>query len=305
MKYVHIVDDVAGDLEPDEPLPLIIGLDGFLDAGRSATLLTDHLVDVDPGPVVATFDIDSFHDYRARRPAVTFEVNHYRDYEAPRIVVRLMSDSDHEPFLLMTGPEPDMRWEAFAQAVAELIDRLGVTTVLTLDSVPMATPHTRPLMVTRHANLEELRSGISMWKGELRVPASVHAMLSVRLGERAIPVQGLVLHVPHYLAQLDFNDGAIALGREVDNEIGLNLDTDSLAAEARIDHKKYLTYLGENPEVGEIVAGLEAQYDRFQHAEAAGLNLLADKEDLPSGDEIGAEFERFLAGLDGGPDSQD
>ncbi|CAM3207340.1 PAC2 family protein [Nocardioides dubius] len=304
MRYVHIVDDVADDLDPDDALPLVIGLDGFLDAGRAATLLTDHLVDQDPGPVVATFDIDSFHDYRARRPAITFEVDHYRDYEAPRIVVRLMDDSDHEPFLLMTGPEPDMRWEAFAEAVGELIGALGVSKVLTLDSVPMAAPHTRPLMVTRHANMEGLRSGLSMWKGELRVPASVHAMLAIRLGERGIPVQGLVLHVPHYLAQFDFNDGAIALGREIDNEIGLNLNTYALLVDAKIDHKKFQTYLGDNPEVGEIVAGLEAQYDRFQHAESAGLNLLADKEDLPSGDEIGAEFERFLAGLDG-PENQE
>ena len=49
--------------------------------------------------------------------------------------------------------------------------------------------------------------------------------------------------------------------------------------------------------------GLEQQYDAFHAEREPGRdNLLAPDEPLPSGEEIGAQFERFLAGLDGPED---
>lgn len=302
MKYVHIVDDFPTS-DDEEGQVLIVCLDGFLDAGRSASLLTAHLAAEVARPIVASFDVDAFHDYRARRPPITFTVNHYHEYEAPRVVVRQMRDANDVPYLMMTGPEPDMRWETFAEGVAEVVSRLGVRLVLTLDSVPMATPHTRPLMITRHANMPDRRSDVSHWSGSLRVPASLHAVLAIRLGERDIPLQGFVLHVPHYRAQFDFNEGAIVLAREITAELGLALNTTGLRQDAEADDERYREYVAENPEIANLVRGLEEQYDRFQHSEAAGLNMLAG-EDLPDGDQIGAEFQRFLAGLDErGPDN--
>ena len=47
--------------------------------------------------------------------------------------------------------------------------------------------------------------------------------------------------------------------------------------------------------VESMVRGLEQQYDAFHQAQA---NLLADEVDIPTGEELGAQFEQFLAGLD-------
>ncbi len=136
---MHIVDEVP-ELEHRPDLPLVVALDGFLDAGNAATLAAKHINRAASAPVVATFDADEFHDYRARRPAVTFSRDHYTDYAAPRLVVRLARDEVDTPYLLLTGPEPDARWEAFARAVKEVVERFEVGLVLTLDSVPMTTP---------------------------------------------------------------------------------------------------------------------------------------------------------------------
>lgn len=87
MKLVHVVDEVPG-LEPGTRLPMVLALHGFLDAGNAGSVAAEHLALAGTGPVVATFDIDVFHDYRARRPAVTFVRDHYEDYDAPRLVVR-------------------------------------------------------------------------------------------------------------------------------------------------------------------------------------------------------------------------
>jgi ABC-type molybdate transport system substrate-binding protein len=62
-------------------------------------------------------------------------------------------------------------------------------------------------------------------------------------------------------------------------------------------------------EVAQVVEALERQYDAFIAAQE-NKSLLARDEDLPSGDELGAEFERFLAQRDkkkteGFPDGDD
>ena len=76
--------------------------------------------------MVASFEIDAFYDYRARRPPMTFSENHYEGYEPPRLVVRLDHDSLGTPYLLMHGPEPDTHWEAFAEAVRAVVEQFRV-----------------------------------------------------------------------------------------------------------------------------------------------------------------------------------
>lgn len=313
---MHIVDDVP-DLVDVTSLTMVVVLDGFLDAGSSAVLAARHLVDVDPGggPVVATFDVDAFHDYRARRPAVSFARDHYEAFDAPRLVVRLLHDAGGTPYLLLAGPEPDNRWEAFCRAVREVVERFGVTRVVGMGSVPMAVPHTRPIAITHHANRDDLLSGTSAWAGELRVPSSAQALLEIRLGEWGHAAQGFVAHIPHYLAQLDYPRASAILLEQVERAGRLTLDLDDLknAADARED--EISRYLSANEEVGEVVASLERQYDAFAESEESGSNLLAEDQPLPTGDEIGQQFEQFLAGLepgegddtgpDDGPDHQD
>ncbi len=332
-RLVHIVDDVPA-LEGVSDLTMVLVLDGFLDAGNAAALAARHLVAVDEagvtsmpvaetdadtsgtadsgpldgpgaagsdpaiGPVVATFDVDELHDYRARRPPMSFVQDHYADYEAPRLLVRLLHDSGGTPYLLLHGAEPDTRWEAFARAVREVVERFGVTRVVGMGSVPMAVPHTRPITVTHHANRPELVTGQSLWRGELRIPGSAQALLEVRLGEWGHDALGFVAHVPHYLAQLDYPQAAVTLLEQLERLGRLTVSLDALRSQAEVREDEIAHYLTQNEEVGEVVAALERQYDAFERAEESGSNLLASDRPLPTGEEIGQEFERFLAGLE-------
>jgi hypothetical protein len=89
-KLVHIVDEVPALLDHEGRLVMVQVLDGFLDAGNASVRAARHLVESSAtSPVVATFDVDAFHDYRARRPPVTFARDHYEDYETPRLVVQI------------------------------------------------------------------------------------------------------------------------------------------------------------------------------------------------------------------------
>lgn len=296
-RFVHIVDDVPELAGLEQGPVLIHALEGFLDAGSAGAIAARHLHGEDPGRVVASLDVDAFYDYRARRPPLTFAENRYQDYDAPRLVVRVQQDALHTPYLLLSGPEPDSLWEAFARAVRAVIEHFDVRLTVGMGAVPMAVPHTRPVMLTNHATSPDLLVLQNIWSGRIRVPSSAEALLELRLGEWGHAAMGFVAHIPHYVAQFEYPSAAATMLQSVGSVSGLSWDLDPLwrAGEQRM--AEIAEHLEDSEEVRSVVAGLEQQYDAFQHQQGDTLPL-ADEPRLPTGEEIGAEFERFLAGLD-------
>jgi predicted ATP-grasp superfamily ATP-dependent carboligase len=294
-RYVHIVDEVP-ELSGLEQGPVLLhSLEGFLDAGNAAALAVHHLLAQSAGRVVASFDIDAFFDYRARRPPMTFAEDRYQGYETPRLVVRLCHDRLGTPYLLMSGPEPDIRWEAFGKAVRTVVEHFGVRLVVSLGSVPMAVPHTRPVQLTNHATAQRLLVQENVWRGEIRVPASAQSLVELRLGEWGHDAMGFVAHIPHYVAQFDYPQAAVALLEGLEDVTGLQWDVDALKEAGESRQVEIATQIADSDDVRDVVTGLEQQYDAY-HSKAA--NLLAEDEALPSGEEIGAQFEQFLARLE-------
>lgn len=295
-RFVHIVDDVPELSGRSDGPVLVLGLDGFLDAGNASALSIEHLTaSGESGRVVASFEVDEFYDYRARRPPMTFAEDHYSDYQAPRLVVRLMTDQLGSPYLLLSGPEPDIRWEAFAGAVRQVVEHFEVRLTVSLGSVPMAVPHTRPVHLTNHATAHRLLVQENVWKGEIRIPASAMSLLELRLGEWGHDAMGFVAHIPHYLAQMDYPLASISLLESLEDVTGLQWDHADLVVASEAKAVEIAAQIEDSEEVRAVVTGLEQQYDAF-HSQAD--NLLAGDAPLPSGEEIGAQFEQFLAGLE-------
>lgn len=299
-RFVHIVDEVP-ELEGRAEGPVLVhALEGFLDAGNAANLAVERLLEDAAGRVVASFTVDDFYDYRARRPPMSFVEDHYEGYEAPRLVVRLLNDAAGTPYLLLHGPEPDVHWEAFAEAVRTVVEHFGVRLTVALGAVPMAVPHTRPVMLTHHATSPDLLTTRNVWRGRIRVPASAQALLEFRLGEWGHPATGFVAHIPHYVAQFDYPHASVALLEALAQVTGLRWDLTGVQAAGDARMLEIAAQLEDSAEVRDVVTGLEQQYDSFHRPDSEGAEglPLAEEQELPTGEEIGAEFERFLAGLD-------
>lgn len=294
---VHVVDEIPELAEGARPV-LVHALDGFLSAGQAGQLAARHLVGSGGGRVVASFDLDQMYDYRARRPGLVFDRDHYANYDVPRLQVRLLEDADGTPFLLLSGPEPDYRWEAFAAAVRALVERFDIRLVVGIGAVPMGVPHTRPMMITTHATRSDLVDRPNLWRAQLLVPTSAQSLLELRLGEGGHDAMGYVAHVPHYLSQVEFPTAAVALLTAVAERTGLRLDLTALAESAESTLVEIDEQVAEQDD-GSVLSGLEEQYDAF--ARGATESLLATEGPLPTADELGKQVEQFLADLDEPP----
>jgi predicted ATP-grasp superfamily ATP-dependent carboligase len=270
---------------------LLHHFDGFVDAGAAGSVLVAHLLETFEHRVIARFDLDDLIDYRARRPALTFETDRWTAYAAPELVVHLLHDTEGTPFLLLTGPEPDRRWEAVIEAVRGLIERWGVRLTVGLHGIPMGVPHTRDLTVISHATRPELVLGESPF-ATVQVPGNLSGLLELRLGEARHDAMGLAVSVPHYLAQSTYPTAAIALLETLTTATGLVIPVGALRESSQRAEAEIARQVGQSEELTQLVRALEEQHDAFLRSPR---NLLADGEQLPSAEELGEEFERFLA----------
>lgn len=281
-------DDVLSKLEDQRPVLLHL-FDGFVDAGQAGRLLSAHLLEQLDHEILAEFDHDQLHDYRSRRPAMIFDTNAWKSYADVSLRLYRMVDEHGEVFLLLTGPEPDVQWERLAAAVIGLIEQLDVRLSVSIHGIPMAVPHTRPVTMTAHATDPQLVVGYRSWIDRVEVPASFSGLLEFRLGQRDRLAMGFAAHVPHYLAQAAFPQATLTLTRSLNQATGLAVPLASLEAAAASNLADIATEMSSSTEVQELVTTLEEQFDTLQ---AESL------EQVPSADEIGAEFERFLAERD-------
>ncbi|MFI1175855.1 PAC2 family protein [Streptomyces melanogenes] len=282
-------------------LVMLYHFDGYIDAGEAGEQIVGKLLDSLPHQVVARFDHDRLVDYRARRPLLTFKRDRWTDFETPAIEVRLVQDATGAPFLLMSGPEPDVEWERFAVAVRQIVERLGVRLSVNFHGIPMGVPHTRPVGITPHGNRTDLMPGHRSPFDEAQVPGSAESLIEYRLMEAGHDVLGVATHVPHYVARSAYPDAALTALEAITAATGLVLPSiaHGLRTEAQRTQTEIERQIGEgDEELVTLVQGLEHQYDAIAGAETRG-NLVAEPADLPSADELGREFERFLAEREG------
>ncbi|GAA4057174.1 MULTISPECIES: proteasome assembly chaperone family protein [Agromyces] len=276
-------------------LPLVAGLTGFADAGGAVAQTTEYLRSTLETRTVATFDADELLDYRARRPIILFQEDHLTDYRPPRLALDLARDELGQPFLLMTGFEPDFQWERFSRAVLDLIDRLEVGSTTWINSIPMPVPHTRPIGVTVSGNRADLVESMSVWRPTTQVPSNALHLVEFRLQERGHPTSGFVLLVPHYLADAEYPTSAVAALEAITASTGRIFPTDALREQGREFTARIDEQVAENGELAKLVHALEERHDAYMEGTTLRSPLTDEDGEPPSADEIAAELEKFLA----------
>ena len=182
-------------------LPLIAGLTGVADSGGAVSGFTEYILDTLEYDIVGLFSADELLDYRARRPVIYFDQDHLTGFEPPRLALYLVKDELQRPFLLLTGYEPDFKWEAFASEIVHISQTLEISSMIWAHSIGMPVPHTRPIGTTVSGTRSDLIEQYSVWRPHTQVPSNAMHLVEYRLQENQHEVVGFVLLVPHYLAE--------------------------------------------------------------------------------------------------------
>jgi hypothetical protein len=277
---------------------LVVALEGWIDAGLGADSAISTLLAAGPTEVVATFDGESLIDQRARRPMVRIDRGVNEGLTWPIIQLRAGTDLEGNDVCYLVGPEPDFRWNPFVEAVVSLARELGIRMAVGLGAFPAPAPHTRPVRLAATAPLasSDLLARVGVMQGEIEVPSGIWGALEIAFGEADIPAVGLWARVPHYVAGMAFPSAGAALLDGLSAIADLTIDSSSLHTTADTTLRQVDALIAKSDEHTAMVRQLEHTVD------ATEGNPL-DIGQVPTGDELAAELERYLRGDrgEGGP----
>ena len=285
-------------------LPLVVALSGSTDAGNAVSQVEQYLWERCAPQELIRFDADQLLDYRARRPLITFNEDHFTDYSPEELILSLACDELGAPFLLLSGFEPDYRWEAFVEAVLLLVHEFEVSVTTWVQAIPMPVPHTRPIVATVSGTRDDLLER-SAWKPTTRLPASVVHLLEYRLHGVGEEVVGFAHLVPHYLANNEYPELLTAALENIMAATGMLFATDDAKERAREFSAQVDKQIAENEESREMLVNLERRFDQYVEAQGERDSLLGEDGTMPTADQLASELERFLQERQQGPESQD
>jgi len=256
---------------------VITAMDGWVDSGSAATLAAALLAE--DGDTLATFDSDRIYDFRARRPTLEIIDGMPRRLTWPelKLVRRRLDDRD---ILVLSGPEPDYRWQQLAAELAQLARLLEVQEWISLGAIPAAVPHTRPVTVFGTASRDgSLRAEVEAGPiGTMTVPAAAISVLDLALSGAGVPAVGYFAQVPHYVSG-EYPAAALELLSILEQHLGITIPRGSLEEEARALRSRLDAAAAADDQTRAYVERLEGMVDEAR---------------LPSGTELISDIERFL-----------
>lgn len=262
---------------------MVLALRGLFDIAEVATDAVDALTGGRVAPVVASIDPDPFYDFTQERPQVLVDEAEVRHVLWPENEFRItrFPGRAHD-LVLLSGVEPHLRYATFADAIIEVARALDCEVVVTLGAAPEAVPHSRPAVVVGSSTNDGLVRALGLSRPQYQGVTGLVGVLQQRLDTAGIPAVSLRVGVPHYLGNAKHPQASAALLRHLEHVMGVPTGHADLAEDAMRWRSLHDEAVAEDHHAASYVSMLENEYDR--RIEAA----------LPTGDDLAAEFEKFL-----------
>ncbi|NND74939.1 MAG: PAC2 family protein [Ilumatobacter sp.] len=287
---------VGGESMLHEPV-LVVMMTGWIDAaGAAADAVAAVLAECEVGPLVR-FDDDTFIDYRARRPTMELRDGVNTDLRWNHIELGAGRSPAGRDVLLLTGPEPDMRWRRFATCIGDIAVELGVTQMVSFGAYPFATPHTREPRLSCSSPSTDVLASVTFARSSVDVPAGMAAALEHTMHARKIPALGIWAQVPHYVTGMSYPASSVALLEGLEEATGIAVTGSALRNEVEIQRQRIDRMIRDNDEHVAMIEQLESLHDAALEDDADAARAAAEMR-LKSGDEIAEEIQEFLRDQD-------
>lgn len=263
----------------DDPIA-VLAFSGWNDAGSAATDAVGHLIEISGAEVVFRLDSDEYYDFQVNRPTIRRPRRGYARIDWPATEVWI-GELDGQDLVLITGPEPNLRWKSYSAALISALKSAGPKLVICIGALLADNPHTRPVPVTRTTSDPDLAESLGVERPTYEGPTGMTGIMSDSCHQAGFDTVSLWAAVPHYVAQPPHPRAVEALLTRVEDLTGLTIDVGDLPEMVKAWDRGVSELVADDPELAGYVASLEADQDEADLPEA-------------SGDAIAAEFQRYL-----------
>jgi proteasome assembly chaperone (PAC2) family protein len=264
---------------------LVCAFKGWNDAGDAASAAVSFVGDSLGARQFASIDPEDFYDFQAVRPQIKLIDGQARSIEWPEVkLYEVRVPRAPRDLVLLAGAEPSYRWRTFTGLVVELAEVIGVQLVVTLGALLADVPHTRPVSVTGFASEPSLVQRLTLSQSSYEGPTGIIGVLHDACTRVSMPSASLWAAVPHYISAAPNPKAALALIRKLEGLVGVAVDASDLESAATDYERQVNAAIQHDPDIQAFVEKLEA---------AAG-DEESDQFDLPSGDSIARDLQRFL-----------
>jgi len=266
---------------------LVAAFGGWNDAGEAATGAVRHLTEDVGATRVAAVDPEDFFDFQSHRPrvAVTDGVMDGA-ISYPAIEVWATPVEVDPGLILVRGVEPSLRWRTLCTEILDIAANAGVSRIITLGALLADVPHTRPVRVTSIGSSAELAASIGGRRPDYHGPTGVITVLHAAAVDRGFESLSLWATVPHYIGGGKAPSASLALLDALGRVSDVRPDLAGLERDVEEYRDQIEDAIRSSPQAEGMIRELERTYD-----EQVATGQL---DELPSGDALAAEFERFL-----------
>ncbi|HEV2997608.1 MAG TPA: PAC2 family protein [Solirubrobacteraceae bacterium] len=267
---------------------MVCAFEGWNDAGDAASAAVDFMSETLHAEVFAQVDIEEFYDFQLNRPRIQIVEGERREIEWPCVQISA-AEVPHarQDLVFVHGHEPSLRWRTFGRLIAELAEALDVQLVVTLGALLADVPHTHPVAMTGFASEPKLMRRLGTARaGSYEGPTGIIGVLHSAIAEAGLPAVSLWASVPHYVAAAPSPKAALALVRRLEGLLGVAFDASDLERAAENYERQVGLAVSSDPDVQAFVERLER--------DAESETELLSPEELPSGDLLARQFQRFL-----------
>jgi predicted ATP-grasp superfamily ATP-dependent carboligase len=275
---------------------LVCAFTGWNDAGDAASAALRFFGASLGATRFAQIDPEEYFDFQATRPRIELVDGDTRTLQWPSVeIYEARCPRAPHDLVLLSGPEPSFRWRGFSRLIVELAEALGAEMVVTLGALLADVPHSRPVGLSGMSSEQSLVDRLGLAPSSYEGPTGIVGVLHAACQESAIPSTSLWASVPHYVAAAPNPKAALALVRKLESLVGVAVDAAELETASEDYERQVSLAVQSDPDV-------QAFVERLERA-AAEEEDEVDPTELPSGDVIARDFQRFLRQR--GPDGPD
>jgi proteasome assembly chaperone (PAC2) family protein len=273
-----------------EPV-MLAAFEGWTDAGAAASGAASYLAGKWHANPFADIDAEDFYDFTGARPQVRLRDDLTREIVWPENRFLGATLSGPHDVVLLIGTEPHLRWRTFCKCVTSVATELGVRSVFTIGAMLADVAHTRRVPVRGSTADRRMADRLGLRRPQYQGPTGIVGVLQDAFSQVDIPVASLMAQVPHYIPSTPSPKATLALVERVCSLLSTHVPTTELEIASAAYERQVSEVVAADEDIAGYVSQLEGRSDED--------DMAVDLHELPSGDALAAELERFLREQDG------